>query len=56
MNSKIQWIKQMACGYRNRQRFHNGIYFHLGGLNLYPNALSPPVPSLPPSSTPACPA
>ncbi len=23
MNSKIQWIKRMACGYRNRQRFHN---------------------------------
>jgi transposase len=41
MNSKIQWIKRMACGYRNRQRFHNAIYFHLGGLDLYPNALSP---------------
>jgi hypothetical protein len=23
MNSKIQWIKRMACGYRNRKRFHN---------------------------------
>jgi len=21
MNSKIQWIKRMACGYRNRTRF-----------------------------------
>jgi len=41
MNSKIQWIKRMACGYRNRQRFHNAIYFHLGGLDLYPNSLSP---------------
>jgi transposase len=40
MNSKIQWIKRMACGYRNRKRFHNAIYFHLGGLDLYPNALN----------------
>ena len=39
MNSKIQWIKRMACGYRNRRRFHNAIYFHLGGLDLYPDAL-----------------
>ena len=36
MNSKIQWIKRMACGYRNRTRFHHAIYFHLGGLDLYP--------------------
>ena len=40
MNSKIQWIKRMACGYRNRKRFHNAIYFHLGGLDLYPDALT----------------
>jgi len=40
MNSKIQWIKRMACGYRNRKRFHNAIYFHLGGLDLYPDALN----------------
>ena len=36
MNSKIQWIKRKACGYRNRERFRNAIYFHLGGLDLYP--------------------
>ncbi len=40
LNSKIQWIKRMACGYRNRQRFHNAIYFHLGDLDLYPNSLN----------------
>ena len=40
MNSKIQWIKRMACGYRNRQRFHNAIYFHLGALDLYPDSLN----------------
>ena len=36
LNSKIQWIKRRACGYRNRERFRNAIYFHLGGLDLYP--------------------
>ena len=39
LNSKIQWIKRKACGYRNRQRFHNAIYFHLADLDLYPEAL-----------------
>ena len=39
MNSKIQWIKRQACGFRNRERFRNAIYFHLGGLDLYPEAL-----------------
>jgi transposase len=39
MNSKIQWVKRKACGYRNRKRFHNAIYFHLAGLDLYPDAL-----------------
>jgi transposase len=40
INSKIQWIKRMACGYRNRERFRNAIYFHLGGLDLYPRSLT----------------
>jgi transposase len=40
LNSKIQWIKRMACGYRNRERFRNAIYFHLGGLDLYPRSLT----------------
>jgi transposase len=26
----------MACGFRNRERFRRAIYFHLGGLDLYP--------------------
>jgi len=38
MNSRIQEIKRMACGFRNRNRFRNAIYFHLGGLDLYPAA------------------
>ena len=37
MNSRIQAIKRMACGFRNRERFRNAIYFHLGGLDLYPS-------------------
>jgi len=39
MNSKIQWIKRKACGYRNRDRFRSAIYFHLGGLDLYPRVV-----------------
>jgi transposase len=41
LNSQIQWIKRKACGYRNRERFRNAIYFHLGGLDLYPATLRP---------------
>ena len=36
INSKVQWIKRQACGYRNRRNFRAAIYFHLGGLDLYP--------------------
>jgi transposase len=39
MNSKIQRVKAMARGYRNRQRFRDAIYFHCGGLDLYPSCL-----------------
>lgn len=35
-NSKIQKIKKMACGFRNRERFKNAILFHLGGLDMVP--------------------
>ena len=36
LNSKIQKIKAMACGFRNRENFKIAIYFHCGGLELYP--------------------
>jgi transposase len=36
LNSKIQTIKKMACGYRNRENFKTAIFFHCGGLDLYP--------------------
>ena len=39
-NAKIQWIKKQACGFRNRERFRDAIYFHLGGLDLYPAPLA----------------
>jgi transposase len=39
INSRIQWIKRMACGFRNRERFRQAILFHLGGLDLYPASL-----------------
>lgn len=38
VNAKIQKIKRQACGFRNRERFRNAIYFHCGGLDLYPEA------------------
>jgi transposase len=36
LNSKIQTIMKMAYGYRNRDHFKTAIYFHCGGLQLYP--------------------
>jgi len=35
-----QWLKKPARGYRNRDRFRTAIYFHLGGLDLYPDSLT----------------
>lgn len=40
MNSKIQWIKRKACGFRNLDRFRDAIYFHLGGLDMRPASLT----------------
>ena len=40
INAKIQWIKRLAFGFRNRERFRRAIYFHLGGLDLCPACLS----------------
>ncbi|MEK7760827.1 MAG: ISL3 family transposase, partial [Nitrospirota bacterium] len=36
LNSQIQKIKSMACGFRNTENFKTAIYFHYGGLDLYP--------------------
>lgn len=36
INNKIQTIIKKAYGFRNVQRLINSIYFHCGGLDLYP--------------------
>ena len=36
LNSRIKMIKVRNRGFRNKDRFANAIYFHLGGLDLYP--------------------
>jgi transposase len=40
INSRIQHVKRMARGFRNRKRFRMAIYFHLGGLDLMPGSLT----------------
>jgi hypothetical protein len=40
MNARIQRIKQMACGYRNRELSRNAIVFHGGGRDRYLRAAS----------------
>jgi transposase len=36
LNNAIQGLIKKAFGYRNRQRFKTDIFFHFGGLDLYP--------------------
>ena len=36
MNSFIQALIKRANGYRNRHRLKRDLFFHLGGLDLYP--------------------
>ena len=38
LNSKIQTVKQMACGFRNREHYRKAILFHCGGLDLHAHA------------------
>lgn len=40
VNSSIKALKIRSHGFRNKQRFANAIYFHLGGLYLYPEGMS----------------
>lgn len=44
INSAIQTIKKRAFGYRNPKNFTTAIYFHCGGLDLYPAIASHSVP------------
>jgi transposase len=36
LNSKIATLQKRACGFRNPNHFKIAIFFHCGGLNLYP--------------------
>jgi transposase len=40
LNSKIQTIKKQAYGFRSKENFKTAIYFHCGGLDLYPASVS----------------
>jgi transposase len=37
VNAVIQWGKKTARGFRNAEHFKTAIYFHCGGLDLYPH-------------------
>ncbi|MDR7486623.1 MAG: transposase, partial [Armatimonadota bacterium] len=37
VNAMIQWVKRTARGFRNAENCKTAIYFHCGGLNLYPH-------------------
>lgn len=39
INASIQRVKFRARGFRNRDRFRAAIYFHCGGLELYPSGV-----------------
>ena len=38
LNSKIATVQKRACGFRNPEHFKTAVYFHCGGLKLYPAA------------------
>jgi len=40
INSRIKMVKIRSRGFRNKARYKNAIYFHLGGLDLYPEGVS----------------
>lgn len=39
MNSRIQGLKIRSRGFRNKTRYIQAIYFHFGGLDLYPEGV-----------------
>jgi transposase len=43
LNSKIEKVKRVAKGFRNREHYKTAIYFHCGGLDLYPRRKSTPL-------------
>jgi transposase len=43
INAKIEKVKRLACGFRNRAHYRMAIYFHCGGLNLFPSQPTNPI-------------
>jgi transposase len=43
INAKIEKVKRMACGYRNRKNYRTAIDFHCGGLDLFPRPPAQPI-------------
>ncbi|WDQ19454.1 transposase [Rhodopirellula sp. P2] len=39
INSRIMSITRRVSGHRNRENFKTAIYFHCGGLDLYPRQI-----------------
>jgi len=37
LNSKVSTIQKRACGYRSASHFKVAVYFHCGGLDLWPS-------------------
>jgi transposase len=42
LNSKIRVVQNRARGFRNKQNFKTAVFFHCGGLDLYPTTHSIP--------------
>jgi transposase len=42
LNAKIQRVKRSANGYRNVENFKTAIFFHCGGLDMYPTTHAVP--------------
>lgn len=40
VNSKIATVQKRACGFRNPDNFKVAVYFHCGGLDLYPPSVT----------------
>jgi transposase len=40
LNSRIATVQKRACGCRSPNHFKIAVYFHCGGLSLYPSAVT----------------
>ena len=49
-NARIQWLKRNGCGFRNRERLRNAIYFHCGDVALVTDTATQPLKKPAPAS------